>query len=578
MDDLKYQIDLLTAMNEKLLNSERIYRLVSEFSGNVFVYIDYRKNSNVELVGSWDEIIGEKVCNHPFDKNFMLSLICDEDQKRFQEIIIDMESRKERISRMEFKSKNQKNWVESVARTNYDENGIPIDKIISFHDITKIKAKNEELVYFAYYDSLTGLYNRNYFVKSLRDLCEKAESEQVSVELLFLDIDDFKKINDSLGLLFGDELVQDFAGVIKEYTNENIVAGRFGSDVFCVAIYNPCGQRSADNIYTSIREQLRTPFVLTNKTEITFSVSGGVAEYPEAGRTALELIKNAEIVLFKAKEKGKNNIQYFEHDILQRFIKTVSLEQRLKEAIENEDFVIYFQPQFSAQTGRLRGAEALLRWPDEHGGFIISPSEFIPIAEKNGAIVPIGNWVLKESIRIMNDWKLKYHVPFILSINISSIQMEKDNFVDYIQHLLSLYEINPEWIELEITESVFINDFDEIIGKINTLRKLGIKISLDDFGTGFSSLSYLKVLPIDTLKIDKTFVDTAIKDVSTNIITESVVDMVNKLGLETIAEGVETPDQLEYLKRIHCDNVQGYLLGKPMSRNDFEKLLIRQLP
>ncbi|MFT3984713.1 MAG: EAL domain-containing protein [Lachnospiraceae bacterium] len=577
MDDLKYQIDLLTALNDKLLNSERIYRLVSEFSGNVFLYFDYRKNGSVELVGPWDELVGDRISNHPFDERYMMSLIHDEDQKQFRDVILEMEDRRETTAKVEFRSKTKKYWIECEARVHYGESGNLVDKIIAFRDITKIKARNEELIYFAYYDSLTGLYNRNYFVKSLRDMCERAENEQVGIELLFLDIDDFKKVNDSLGLLFGDELVQDFAAFIKEFQNENVIAGRFGSDVFCVAVYHPYGQRCADHIYRSIRERLRRPFILTNKAEIIFSVSAGVAEFPEAGRTALELIKNAEIVLFNAKEKGKNNIQYFEHTILQDFIKTVSLEQRLKEAIENEDFIIYFQPQFSAKTGRLRGAEALLRWPGENGSFITSPAEFIPIAEKNGAIIPIGSWVLKESIRVMNLWKAKYHFPMIVSVNISAIQLEKDNFVDYVQHLLTSNEINPEWLELEITESVFINDFDKAITKINTLRKLGIKISLDDFGTGYSSLSYLKALPIDTLKIDKSFIDTAIKDASTNIITESVVSMVRKLGFETIAEGVETEDQFEYLKKIQCDSVQGYLFGRPMSRTDFEKLIVRQL-
>ncbi len=577
MDDLKYQVDLLTALNDKLLNSERIYRLISEFSGNVFLYVDYRKEESVEFVGPWDELVGEKLSNHPFDGRYMMSLINDEDQEQYQEVILKMENRKEVSAKMEFRTKTKKYWLECEARVHYDDAGKPIDKIISFTDITKLKARNEELIYLAYYDSLTGLYNRNYFVKSLRDMCERAESNQASIELLFLDIDDFKKMNDSLGLLFGDELVQDFAAFIKDFQNEHIIAGRFGSDVFCVAIYNPYGQRSADYIYRSIRERLRYPFILTNKAEIVFSVSAGVAEYPDAGKTALELIKNAEIVLFKAKEKGKNNIQYFEQDILQDFIKIVSLEQRLKDAIENEDFIIYFQPQFSAKTGRLRGAEALLRWPDKNGGFITGPAEFIPIAEKNGSIIPIGNWVLKEVIRVMNVWKSKYHYPIIISVNISAIQLEKENFVDDVQHLLAINEINPEWLELEITESVFINDFDEAISKIKSLRALGIKISLDDFGTGFSSLSYLKVLPIDTLKIDKSFIDTAIKDPSTNIITESVVSMVRRLGFETIAEGVETEDQFEYLKRIQCESVQGYLFGRPMPKTDFEKLIVKQL-
>ena len=310
-----------------------------------------------------------------------------------------------------------------------------------------------------------------------------------------------------------------------------------------------------------------------------FTVSVGVAEYPDAGRTALEVIKNAEIVLYKAKERGKNGIQYFELDILNRFIKNVSVEKQLKEAIETEGFQLYYQPQYFAASGNLRGAEALIRWPDPEGdGFITSPGEFIPIAEKNGAIIPIGNYVLKEALKTLSDWRNKYHIPMILSINISAVALEKENFVDSISHAISLHSINPESIELEITESVFINNFEDVIDKIKTLRGLGIRVSLDDFGTGYSSLSYLKQLPIDTIKIDRSFIETAVKDDSSSIIYESVIQMSKRLGFETVAEGVETREQFNYLREKNIDIIQGYLLGKPISKVEFEKLLIRQLP
>lgn len=577
MEDLKYQIDLLTAMNEKLMGNERVYRAVAEFSGNVYIYRDLKRDDTVELVGPWDDVIGEKISNHSFDPSYMLEFIIDSDQKRFVETIVHMENNKEEYAKCDFKSRSHR-FFECEAKVTYAEDGTPLEKIMSFKDVTKIKAKNDELAYLAYYDPLTGLYNRNYFVKSLRDMCEKADADKVSVELLFIDIDNFKNINDSVGLLFGDELVQDFAGIIKNYQNENIFAGRFGSDVFCVAIYNPCGQRSADNLYRSIREKLRTPFVLTNKTEVSFTISAGVAEYPEAGKSALELIKNAEIILYKAKEKGKDTIQYFEHEILQDFIKTVSIEQRLKEAIENEDFTLYFQPQYNISNGHLRGGEALIRWPAEDGSFITEPSEFIPIAEKNGAIVPIGLWVLKETVKLLQNWNFKYHFPMILSVNISAVQIEKDNFVEYIQTLLDVYEIDPKWFEIEITESVFINDTKGVVEKLSQLRALGVKVALDDFGTGYSSLSYLKEMPIDTLKIDKSFIDSAVKKASSGIITESVINLAKKLNIETIAEGVENQEQLGFLKKVNCDNVQGYLTGRPIPKMEFEKLIIRQLP
>ena len=547
--------------------------MISDISGYSYIYINYVDDTS-ELLGCWDEILGERI-GKILDRERMFSYIHEDDLEQFKKTIVAMKTDHVEEAVCEFRTTKGSNWVECRSRVIYNEYMEPQEQIYCFRETTKEKAQNEELRYLAYYDSLTGLCNRNYFVKNLRDFLEKAEGENVEVALMFVDIDDFKKINDSLGLLFGDELVQDFGMFIKSMQNDQIIAGRFGSDVFCIAIYNPYGSRSVEMIYRNLHDRLRKPFVLSNKSEIVFSVSVGVAMYPEAGNTALELIKNAEIVLFRAKETGKNNLQYFEHEILNEFIDNVTIEQQLKNAVDHEDFILYYQPQFFATTGKLRGVEALIRWPDENGRFI-SPNDFIPIAEKNGAIIPIGNWVIKEALRVYAAWSANYEYPLILSINISAIQLKKDNFTDQLLHLINLYDINPKMLELEITESIFIDDFEEVIDKMKSLRMLGVRVSLDDFGTGFSSLSYLKDLPIDTLKIDKSFVDTAIKDRSTNIITESVVNMVKKLGLETVAEGVETQEQYDYLKRIECDNIQGFLTGKPMTKTDIEKLLMEQ--
>lgn len=579
MEDLKYQVDLLTALNEKLMNSERIYRQIAEFSGNIYLYFNYRNgNTKVDFIGPWDEIVGEKISNHPYDESYMLSLILEEDQDIFRDKILEMQRDLTEEATLEIRSRTRKFSFKVTAKVKYDDEDYPLEKLIAFVDITKDKLKNDELTYLAYYDSLTGLYNRNKFVSLLRDMCERAENEQVSVEVLFVDIDNFKRINDSIGLLFGDELVQEFAVFLKAFESEDIHVGRFGSDLFVISIYNPCGQRTADVLYRKIRERLRFPFTLSNKTDVVFTVSAGVAEYPDAGRSAVEVVKNAEIVLYRAKERGKGSIQYFEPDILSKFLKDVTVEKQLKDAIDNEDFTLFFQPQFYSETGKLRGAEALLRWPDKSGGYITSPAEFIPIAEKNGAIIPIGEWVLKEAVRVMSELRLKYHLPFIMSVNISAIQLRKDNFAEFVQNLLMTYEISPELFEIEITESVFIEDFEDVIEKINILRGAGIRVALDDFGTGYSSLSYLKRLPIDTLKVDKEFVDSMISDDSTNVITDSVVAMAKKLGFKTVAEGVESKEQLQYLQKIGCDIIQGFLLGKPMSKADFEKVIIRQIP
>ena len=280
--------------------------------------------------------------------------------------------------------------------------------------------------------------------------------------------------------------------------------------------------------------------------------------------------------MFRAKENGKGRIQYFDGSILEDFLKNVTIENKLKEAVFSQNFTLYFQPQFHTADRILRGVEALIRWKDETGKSI-KPDVFIPIAEKNGTIVPIGTWVMEESARIYAEWKKKYHYAMILSLNISAIQYKQPDFVDKVMKILGKYDISPEEIELEITETILIDNFKEVTEKLVTLRNIGVKISLDDFGTGYSSLSYLKGLPIDTLKVDKSFIDTVITDENTRIITESIIYMVKKLGFETIAEGVETQEQFDYLSAIDCDNIQGYYLGRPMPPEEIEELLAEML-
>ena len=254
----------------------------------------------------------------------------------------------------------------------------------------------------------------------------------------------------------------------------------------------------------------------------------------------------------------------------------IEIENQLKTAILNNQFELFFQPQFEAEGRKLRGVEALIRWWDE-SGHMVSPAVFIPIAEESGMIVSIGDWVIEEAVRIYSEWKEKFDCDFVLSINISAIQYRKPDFVPNLIKILKKYNVDARAIELEITESVLIKDFVEVVRQLRVLKDYGIKISLDDFGTGFSSLSYLKGLPIDTLKIDKSFVDSVLEDQSTQVITEAIVSMVKKLGYETVAEGVETEEQYQYLRNIECDNIQGYLLGKPMPAKDLEQVIAKNM-
>ncbi len=574
MDELRYQLSLLKAMNQKISGEERMYRLICDTSDHAFLYFDFNSN-DTKMLGKWKDFFEFEVKDsRDFHK------IVDEVESDYQvslEALLHLEKTGQLKETMDCRMKNGITWLKIEVTVFYDEEGKPTDKVIVFRNSTKIIMQNEELKYLAYYDSLTGLYNRNYFVVRLGDFLQRAEEKGDIVSVLFMDIDDFRQINDGMGLLAGDEIVQEIGRYLYEFQNENIIISRVDSDVYCMAIYDPCGERSVQNVYSTIRTRMKQGFTLSNGREVFLSVSIGVAEYPETAKTAIELINCAEIVMFKAKDKGKAGIQYFDAPILQEFMQNADIDNKLKDIVKSiRNFEMYFQPQYNTSNGRLRGVEALLRWWDEDGK-LISPGMFIPVAEKNGTIVTIGKWVVDESLRCFAKWKEKYAYPMVISINISAIQYRRKDFVNIIMGAVQKYGIEPSEVELEITESILIEDLEEVKEKLQTLREYGIRISLDDFGTGFSSLSYLKGLPVDTLKIDKSFVDSIEGDGSGKIIIDSIVNMVSKLGFETVAEGIETEAQFTYLKNIGCDIIQGFLLGKPMPEEEIDKLLMKLL-
>lgn len=569
MNKLEYQVDLLNAINKKLRRDEKMLRLICETSNSAFLYYNYEEEK-VQTIANWDHFFDFTIQDirdltklyDCVEEKYMISL---------REVLF-IEKQGIKSQSIEIRLKENRICIEVEVNIVYDDNSRPTDKIIRFKDVTKFNVQNDELTYMAYYDILTGLYNRNYFVRLLGEFVRRAGEENETVAVMFLDVDDFRKINDGMGIIVGDELVQLFGQYLIDLMGDNVVISHFNSDIYCIGIYGPYGARSVETIYQSIKERLKKPFRLTGGQEIFITVSVGVAEFPEAASNTLELINCAEIVMFKAKSMGKDKIQYFDGAILNDFLQNVTIENKLKEAVFAQNFIMYFQPQFRTTDKELRGVEALIRWKDDTGD-MISPAVFIPIAEKNGTIVPIGTWVIEESLKAYADWRRKYHYPMIMSINISAIQYKQPDFIEKLLHILEKYQISPYEIELEITESILIDDFEEITQRLAVLRDIGIKISLDDFGTGFSSLSYLKGLPIDTLKIDKSFIDTVITDENTRIITESIIYMVKKLGFETVAEGVETEEQFKYLNEISCDIIQGYYLGKPMPADDIEKLL-----
>lgn len=555
--------------NEKLRREEKMLRLLCDTSSSAFIYYNFREE-RVDTLGNWEHYFDFSISAMD-DLNILYDRVEEQYKIPLKEGLFIEKQWRDRDS-FEIKLKECRLCIEVEVNVVYDSEGKPTDKIIRFKDVTKLTSQKDELTYMAYYDMLTGLYNRNYFVRLLGEFLRRAEKETKKVAVMFMDFDDFRRVNDGMGIIAGDELVQLFGQYLSGLMSDYVVISHFSTDIYCIAIYDPCGARSVDTIYKVIRERLKKPFKMTDGQEVTMTVSVGVSEYPEASSGTLELINCAEIVMFKAKSRGKDKIQYFDGTILEEFLQTASIQNMLKEVVFEQNFTMYFQPQYYAKDGKFRGVEALIRWRDNKG-VMISPAVFIPIAEKNGTIVPIGNWVIEKSVQTYAQWRDKYHYPLILSLNVSAVQCKKRGFIDCLLQILEKYDVSPDEIEIEVTETILIDDFDYISERLGELKKTGVRISLDDFGTGFSSLSYLKGLPIDTLKIDKTFVDTLLTDKNTKIITESIIYMVKRLGYETIAEGVETKEQFQYLKELECDMIQGYYMGRPMPAQGIADIL-----
>lgn len=572
MEENKFQLDLLKAQNEKLSKTERIYRIVCESSEYGYVY---------QAIGS-----EELLTFGSFEKMFGFSMTGQKDFERLLDVfpedcassILDTlcpEKYNKTFATCECRSLADHLWYRITTRIDCSD-GLPefaYDKVITFIDITKEKARNSDLLYMAYYDTTTGIYNRNYFVSLLTGFLSRAVAEKCKVSLLMIDIDDFKKINDVQGIIIGDELLEQVGFYLKgRMVEDKVICCHINNDIFCVAIYDPFGSYSVESFCNDLRIRFSESFCMSTGQEISITACVGVAEFPEAGTSALDLINCADIVVYDCKQHGKNITRYFEAPILDDFLKNVDIENKLKDAVFTNSFMLYYQPQYHAVTRKLRGVESLIRWKDENGT-MIPPSVFIPIAEKNGLIISIGRFVVEESLRQYKKWTDYYNMHFKLSINISALQYKRDDFVDVIMSLIDKYQVEPSDVELEITESILIDDFDMVTSKLVCLRDRGVSISLDDFGTGYSSLSYLKRFPIDTLKIDKSFIDTVLDDASTRIITESILNMSHAMGFETIAEGVENERQFNYLSGVGCDVIQGFYLGKPLPAEKVDELL-----
>ena len=427
--------------------------------------------------------------------------------------------------------------------------------VVNIENITKEREHSKKLLDTAYIDILTGLYNRNKFLDDIAELTAQAQFNGTKLGLLLIDIDNMKIINDYNGHTTGDEVLKKSAEILKRFSKNIIKAYRFGGDEFLLAIKNCSSMDSITNVCDTVFESF-------NSEQIKFS--GGIAVYPDDSEEPEDLLRFTDIAMRRAKKEGKNRITNFKPEMQRVFIQKLNMQAKMSAALINNDFYLVYQPQFDIKTGDLRGFEALMRWHDKELGDI-GPAIFIPLAEETGMILEIGDWVLNTAFCTLKNWQQKYSFKGIMSINISPMQLKQPNFIENIRNLLIKYNLNPDTVEIEITEGIMIENMNEAIEELNSLKNIGLRISLDDFGTGYSSLSYLQVLPLNTLKIDKSFITgiTEKNGIQANI-TNSIITMVTKMGLQTIAEGVEKNEQLQILKEFNCHIVQGFLRGKPM--------------
>lgn len=431
----------------------------------------------------------------------------------------------------------------------------------------RLETKNKEIRYIAYHDCLTQLPNRaNFYVR----LAEELQGQSCGA-VVFVDLDDLKMVNDAFGHTYGDALIQTAGTCIASAVGPQAFIARLGGDEFTVLLPDIHEEKQLSTVAETILTKLSQPVDVFG-TRFHFSGSMGIALYPEHGSQVDELLKNADNAMYAAKKAGKNCWRVYDSEMGQAAYESVVLNNQLRQAFENNELMLYYQPQVSMSTGEIVGFEALLRWSHPARGFI-SPSQFIPMAEQNGLIHTLGKWVLEESCDFMRKLNGRGKSNLRIAVNVSPYQLCGDNFVNMVQQVLQNQGVLPQQLELEITESALISSMEESIEKLNRLKATGISISLDDFGTGFSSLTHLQRLPVQILKLDRSFIDSLLKDAAHRSLIACIIEMAHVLGMQVVAEGVETLEQRNCLREYGCDFMQGYLISPPVPLQEAQKML-----
>lgn len=464
---------------------------------------------------------------------------------------------------------NSESAIEDSAAPIHDSAGRLKGAVMVFHDMTAAHAMTEKMAHQAQHDSLTNLPNRTLLNDRITQAIALAERHSSDLALLFLDLDNFKHINDSLGHGIGDQLLQAVALRLIECVRSSDTVSRLGGDEFVVLLSQSHSAEDAARTAEKILETLAAPFDIAQQ-QLHISASIGISAYPNDAGNAQDLIKNADTAMYQAKEEGRNNFQFFRSEMNVRAVERQVIEAHLRTALDNSEFILYYQPKLDLHSGRITSAEALIRWQHPTWGMIL-PARFIPVAEACGLIVPLGRWVLLQACTQAKRWENCGYQLDSIAVNISALEFRHKDFVSSVTTALTLTGLQPQNLQLEITEGVLMHDAQASVAILQQLKTLGVQLAVDDFGTGYSSLSYLSQFPIDVLKIDQSFV----QDIhnSNGIIVSAVIAMGNSLKQRVIAEGIEQTDQLDFLRNNHCSEGQGFLFSHPVSVEHFANLL-----
>jgi len=436
----------------------------------------------------------------------------------------------------------------------------------------QVNELNKELEYISLHDTLTDLPNRLHLNQKINNLMLNAQKESKKFAIIFLDLDHFKNVNDTLGHDIGDALLQTVANILKNSVSQDTLISRIGGDEFIMVVSNFNDQNELIPTINNLLNNFRKDLFIKGYS-LRLSASIGVSIYPDDSQSIKDLMKYADIAMYKAKGDGRDNFSFFSQELNKKIHNEVDVVNDMQRAFHDNEFKLYYQPKIDIKSKKIIGAEALLRWHHKQKG-IIGPNMFIPLAENTGFILNLGKFVIQNSTQAIKRFNSLGYKNLSISINVSTRQFQNSNLYQDLKESIEDNHIDPAWLGIEITESVMLKYVDNALTTLNEIKKLGVSIHIDDFGTGYSSLSYLKKFPIDTLKIDKSFVDDIIdKDESGRLLVNTILSMGKSLNLKTVAEGVETKEQFEFLRDNGCDTIQGYYFAKPMCEDDFIALL-----